>query len=198
MTTDSDKWDRYAQTHPIGEDQYRAEETQWLRVQKLLDRCVGTVLDIGAADGWIAAELVKRGHYVECVEASETRRERIRALIPGIHAWEPEGISGCQDAMFDTVLLGEVLEHLDDPGQLLRDAFRIARERVIITVPLLGWADPTHQWRISLDHFATPETRESRPPSSEQVVMTWQRGLAWPLGYHETDPKWKAQFEDGC
>ena len=193
----TDLWDDYARSHPIGEDQYRAEETQWLRVQKLLDRCVGTVLDIGSGDGWIARELVNRGHYVECVESSEIRRQRIKEMIPGVHVWAPEGIGKCQDAMFDTVLLGEVLEHLEDPGELLAHAFRIARERVVISVPLQGWCDPTHQWRISMDHFSTPETRPGRPATSEQVILTMQRGECWPLGYMGSDPKWRAQFVEG-
>ena len=132
-----------------------AEPTQWDRVQKLLDRCVGSVLDVGGGDGWIAAELMKRGHEVVMLEVSAERCQRARdrgVNAFGIDAYEPfdllEDYATGDYRQFDTVLLGEVLEHLDDPGQLLRDAFRIARERVIITVPLLGWADPTHQWRI--------------------------------------------------
>lgn len=190
-------WDEYAITHPITEDSYRAEPTQWARVQKLLDRCVGSVLDVGAGDGWIAQQLISRGHDVGCVEASQTRVERITVL--GIDAWCETSLGGFKDGSWDTVLLGEVLEHLEDPGALLKDAFRIARERVVISLPLLGWCDPTHLWRVSLDHFVTPNPRDDgRPASSEQIIITMQRGECWPMGYMDQDPRWQAQFRDGC
>ncbi|MBX7244297.1 MAG: class I SAM-dependent methyltransferase [Candidatus Sumerlaeaceae bacterium] len=39
------------------------------------------------------------------------------------------------DNSFDCVLLLEVLEHLADPQQALRELFRVSRDRVIISVP---------------------------------------------------------------
>lgn len=189
-------WDEYAEVQPIGELSYRAEPTQWARVLKVLDRCVGSVLDVGAGDGWVAAELVERGHDVLALEASQTRVDRMVAL--GVTARLADSLGGIQDGSWDTVLLGEVLEHLEDPGVLLADAFRIARERVVISVPLLGWCDPTHLWRVSLDHFSTPNPRDDgRPGSSEQIIVTLQRGDCWPLSYWKSDVKWSAQFEQG-
>lgn len=189
-------WDEYAESHPISEDSYRAEPTQWARVQKLLDRCVGMVLDVGAGDGWIAAELLKRGHHVTALEASQTRVDRMVAL--GVDARLATSLDGFEDGSYDTVLLGEVLEHLEDPGQLLNDAFRIARERVVISLPLQGWVDPTHVWRVSLDHFVTPNRlNDGRPLSSEQIIVTMQRGLCWPMGFMDTDEKWREQFIEG-
>jgi SAM-dependent methyltransferase len=153
-------------------------------------------LDVGAGDGIIGASLQSRGHKVLCLEASQIRVDRIVGL--GVPAELRTSLEGIQDGSWDTVLMGEVLEHLDDPGRLLADAFRIARERVVFSVPLLGWCDPTHLWRISLDHLVTANPREDgRPASSEQIVVTWQRGQCWPLGYWAGDEKWQAQFRDG-
>lgn len=201
----TDRWDDYARRQPITEASYRSEPTQWARVQKLMDRCVGSVLDVGGGDGWIARQLMDRGHEVVMLEASETRC--VRAMQLGVTAVCTGTLSerALGGRRFDTVLLGEVLEHLDDPGQLLADAFRIARERVIITVPLLGWPDPTHQWRISLDHIVTPEADADRAPgeeglrpeSSEQIIVTMQRGRCWPLGWHLNDEGWRRQFVEG-
>lgn len=197
-------WEDYARRQPINAETYASEPTQAARVARILDRCVGSVLDVGGGDGWIARQLMDRGHEVRMIEASPTRVRRAWELkVPAVTL---DDLSGEADQSWDTVLLGEVLEHCPDPGILLRDAFRIARERVIITVPLLGWPDPTHQWRISLDHLVSaeadnpdraPSERGLRPESSEQIIVTWQKGLAWPLTYWQTDPKWKAQFEDG-
>src|SRR5690606_13332847 len=46
------------------------------------------------------------------------------------------------DRAFDTVLCSEVLEHVDDPSAAIRELKRVARNYVIITVPL----EPYFQW----------------------------------------------------
>jgi ubiquinone/menaquinone biosynthesis C-methylase UbiE len=46
------------------------------------------------------------------------------------------------DRAFDTVLCSEVLEHVDDPSTAIRELKRVARNYVIITVPL----EPYFQW----------------------------------------------------
>src|SRR5258706_9062495 len=122
-------WEEYARVQPIDEARYRAEPTQWARVEKLLDRCVGSVLDVGGGDGYIARRLMDRRHDVIMLEAYETRCERARLL--GVTAYCTDDLHAFSDLLFArtgafaTVLLGEVLEHLEDPGTLLRDAFRI-------------------------------------------------------------------------
>src|ERR1043166_2084581 len=40
-----------------------------------------------------------------------------------------------QDRSFDSVVALDVLEHLYDPAQVLREAFRVSRKRVIVSVP---------------------------------------------------------------
>lgn len=40
-----------------------------------------------------------------------------------------------EDGSYDTVVLAEILEHLRDPEQALREAVRVARQRVLVTVP---------------------------------------------------------------
>ena len=39
------------------------------------------------------------------------------------------------DNSFDTVLLFEVLEHVDDPSGILNEAKRVAKKNILITVP---------------------------------------------------------------
>lgn len=189
-------WDEYANRAPINDETIDAEPVQRARTNKILDRCVGKTLDVGGGDGHISKALLDRGHEVTMTEASRVRVDRAIAL--GIDARLRDSLRWYGDQMYDTVLLGEVLEHCDDPGRLLRDAFNIARERVIISLPLNGWPDPTHQWRISLDHYSEPSPHsDGRHTPQEQIVLTFQRGPCWPPNYHETDEKWQQQFEDG-
>jgi len=62
-----------------------------------------------------------------------------------------------EDGAFDSVVLGEILEHLENPGPAIAEAHRVARLRVVVSVPLNGWADPTHRWRIRMDHLEDRE-----------------------------------------
>src|SRR6185503_18802440 len=69
------------------------------------------------------------------------------------------------DKAFDTVLLFEVIEHVPPIEAILKEAFRVARKNVLITVPnaedleLLNGNDVTYAHMLSSDHvhFFEPE-----------------------------------------
>lgn len=176
-------WDAYADHAPDP-----VNTVQWKeRVNKIVDRTVGTVLDIGGGDGTIARDLMDAGHDVTMIEPSAKRRAR--AEQKGVTAVEAVG----PGAKYDTVLLAEVLEHQHNPGPLLAEAFWRANERVVITLPLNGWPDPTHQWRVSVDTISNPHPAHPKE-RTEQIVLTFQRGDCWPQDYWRTDPTWWTQF----
>ncbi len=53
--------------------------------------------------------------------------------------------------MYDTVVMGEIVEHLDDPQPLVQFAIDHARRRVIATVPE-NMVEPGHAWgKITMD-----------------------------------------------
>jgi len=55
------------------------------------------------------------------------------------------------DNSFDTVLLSEMIEHVQDPEPALNEAFRIAKKRVVITTPAKPHPDPDHKRVITPD-----------------------------------------------
>lgn len=59
------------------------------------------------------------------------------------------------DNSFDTILCSEVLEHLDDPARAIKEMKRVARNYVLITVPLepyFQWLNNMGQWLgVSVD-----------------------------------------------
>jgi ubiquinone/menaquinone biosynthesis C-methylase UbiE len=149
---------------------------------------------VGAADGYGAWLTSVNGHDVTVCDISAVRVRR---------AQDDFGLSGhvadaCalpfEDNSFDTVVLGEILEHLENPGQAFAEACRVSRQRVILSVPLRGWEDPTHQWRVSLDHLLDAQQRADEPTKGEQIVVTFDRGDCWPEGYWRDDDKWQHQF----
>lgn len=110
------------------------------------------VLDVGCADGYVAATLAERGCEVVGVELSEASAARARPHLAELvvgdvqdpatrAAAEEAGLrpareSGGDDAArpFDVVLFGDVLEHLADPLPVLRWAAGVAG-RVVVSLP---------------------------------------------------------------
>lgn len=185
-------WEEYAESTPHNPDVYFNEVPQKERIERMAVRCVGSVLDVGSADGFTTHIFKLAGHPVHACDISQTRIDRVKEQY-GIDGTVCDGATlPFEDGEFDTVVLGEVLEHVENPGLLFAEASRVAKQRVVISVPLNGWADPTHVWRISIDVLGQQNPNE--PTKGQQAVMTWQKGTCWPQDYFRTDPKWREQF----
>jgi 2-polyprenyl-3-methyl-5-hydroxy-6-metoxy-1,4-benzoquinol methylase len=99
-----------------------------------------TVLDVGCADGTLARVLKTHGCRVSGVEgdtaAAETALEHLDDLVVA----DLNGTSLAEHfkpASFDVVVLSDVLEHVLEPEQLLKDAVSLLapRGRVVMSVP---------------------------------------------------------------
>lgn len=60
-----------------------------------------------------------------------------------------------EDASFDAVVCGELIEHLDEPELLLAEMHRICAPggRMVLSTPQLEFEDPEHVWEFSPDYF---------------------------------------------
>lgn len=104
-----------------------------------------SVLDIGCGEGAIGAELHRRdfpSRYVGLevsesgVAAAKTRRADLDFRV-----FDGQRLP-FEDDEFDVAVLSHVVEHLEAPRQLLREAGRVAK-RVYVEVPLeLHWRTP--------------------------------------------------------
>jgi len=95
----------------------------------------GTVLDLGCGDGLLLERLRERGIVGTGLDVSD---EAVRICREKGFTADVQALSDplpYADASFDTVVLLDVLEHVYDPTSLLREASRVARERVIVSVP---------------------------------------------------------------
>lgn len=105
------------------------------------------VLDVGCSQGVCATILAREGLEVVCLDIENQALERARQVISA----ESQDVRRRVDfvladayavdfapASFDTVLLGQILEHLTSPARLLERAHGWLRDagRVIVTVPL--------------------------------------------------------------
>jgi methionine biosynthesis protein MetW len=90
------------------------------------------VLDVGCAEGYLAAELAQRGCSVVGIEpdarAAAVARERGISVLE----FDVEEIS-LDASAFDVVLFVDVLEHLREPAPVLRQA--LAAGSAIVSIP---------------------------------------------------------------
>ena len=146
-TDESSKWaeplqEKYATRNPVS----RLLIWRFLRsLDEQLIQSDGRILDVGTGEGdaylFLSPRITRQG--VVAVEIDPDCFERMSRIVP-----ELEPVAGSiyqipfEDDSFNTVLCSEVLEHLEDPDAGLRELLRVARERVILTVP----REP--MWRI--------------------------------------------------
>jgi SAM-dependent methyltransferase len=92
------------------------------------------VLDVGAGLGGYSRALGERGFDCRALDVVEEYVQAARAI--GVRAELYDGARlPLDDGAVDTVILLEVLEHLEDPAALLREARRVAARNVLVTTP---------------------------------------------------------------
>ncbi|HKO62704.1 MAG TPA: methyltransferase domain-containing protein [Pyrinomonadaceae bacterium] len=98
-----------------------------------------TVLDIGCGNGsQLALPLARSGYQVTGIDPDEKSIAHAALLSKGIQGLRFLRTSVSEVAeKFDVVILSEVLEHVDDPGGLLKAGVRVLNPKglVIVTTP---------------------------------------------------------------
>lgn len=135
------------------------------RIHWMCSQVVGNdVLDIGCSQGITCLLLGREGHQVigvdidqaaiehanrELEEESDCVKRNVKFSLVGGDAL-PFG-----DESFDTIILGELLEHLTRPERILREGHRLLRQqgRIIITTPFGIHPHPAHVRTFYLGNF---------------------------------------------
>jgi 2-polyprenyl-3-methyl-5-hydroxy-6-metoxy-1,4-benzoquinol methylase len=118
----------------------------------LIDKHAGeTILDIGCGHGVYGKELLKKGYRYTGIEANkeyvEEARKHVHALCMRAEKLE------FPDKSFDTVILLEVLEHLEDPYTALSEILRVTRENLIVSVPNISPMKECVEYNVVMHHF---------------------------------------------
>jgi methionine biosynthesis protein MetW len=90
------------------------------------------VLDVGCAEGYLAAELAKRGCEVVGIEPDSRAAAKARERGVEVLELDVETIP-LAAARFDIVVFADVLEHLRDPVAVLRQA--LPAGRAVVSLP---------------------------------------------------------------
>lgn len=123
------------------------------RVEDIVRRCTGPkVLEVGCNEGWVAKAInEERGFEVTAVD------NRDEAILQCKDYFNIDAIKAdvyalpFPDGTFDTVVGGEILEHLEDPGKGLSELFRVSKGHVIITLPMGAYwlGEETHAFELN-------------------------------------------------
>jgi methionine biosynthesis protein MetW len=108
----------------------------------------GRLLDVGCAQGSLSILLAAQGFEVTCIEREPTAAEEARQ--PGLRVLEADIMEGVplEGETFDVIVLGDVLEHVPKPEEVLPRLLRhlTPAGQVIVSVPNVA-----HLWvRLNL------------------------------------------------
>jgi ubiquinone/menaquinone biosynthesis C-methylase UbiE len=114
------------------------ERVERLEVGRVIDLCLDTghvenVLDVGTGTGLFAEAFVERSLKVSGVDVNPEMLAMARQFVPDgeFHAGTVEKLPFPDDS-FDLVFLGLVLHESDDLLKTLKEALRVARQKVCI------------------------------------------------------------------
>ncbi len=126
------------------------------RIHWMCSQVAGTdVLDLGCSQGIASLLLGREGHKVLGLDIDAEAIDYARRQLADQPASVQEnttfkhiepGAVPCEDESFDTVLLGEILEHQACPAKMLAEVRRVLRPggKVVITVPFGVHPQPDH------------------------------------------------------
>lgn len=147
------------------------------------------VLDVGAGQGSFSRLLAARGFAVTSAEASPAAVDVLRRRTPGQVVEADAATLPFADGAFDAVVLGEVLEHLEDDVSALREARRVllAGGFIAASVPRNpAWFSSSDRWAGHVRRY----TREALLAAFRDADLTVERCVAWgfPVSalYHRT------------
>lgn len=95
----------------------------------------GTVLDLGSGDGLFLSLLKEKSISGEGLDISEEGVAKTRAKGLKASPFDFNGKVPFEDNTFDVVVMLDLLEHLYAPERLLKEAVRVSKNSLIISVP---------------------------------------------------------------
>ena len=114
-----------------------------------------SVLDVGGGEGAYSLELSRAGYDTVVADINPESLKAAAANGLKTRFLQQDELLG--DGVADTVLLIEVLEHVQDPKAFLQAAVTAARKRVVFTLPCTDDFESLFRLGISFAHIAVSD-----------------------------------------
>lgn len=160
------------------------------------------LLDVGSGKGIIGLEMhkhVKEIHGLEYLESNLSEAERFKREISADNVYFQQGDGRklpFPDNSFDMVVCSQVLEHIENPEEAVREIMRVSKHKVLIDVPTPLWeAWQLSYWswnKIRNPRRALKRYKEVRQEGNVNMKMAFQ-----PDHVNKWSPwKWKNLIEN--
>ncbi|MFD5225267.1 class I SAM-dependent methyltransferase [Microbacterium sp. NPDC058342] len=159
------------------------------RMREMLGDAGGSLLDVGAGDGTLAAAWQAAGWSVTACEPEPSMRDEAARRHP-----ELELVAGAlpglpfADAAFDAVVANFVLNHVDDPRASASELRRVSRG---VTIASIWTGSPSTLWADVTGRSGLAPSPGERLPAEKDFERT-ARGLGRMLG----EAGWKPQVSE--
>jgi len=157
-------------------------------IQLLSDNCKsGKVLDVGCGDGAMTYMLFKKGYEASGVDISEKGIE----LAVEMHSKRQtncsfycEDIANLPDHTYDGLICSDVIEHVEDPQKLIKEATRVVKKGgcIVFSTPIRITEHPLDQehlvewfpeeWKELFSDFDNVTYAKSHPVALMEL-MNW-------------------------
>lgn len=161
---------------------YPSHLTRWLATRVFSQP--GRLLDVGCGRGEYLKTFAHLGFEVAGVDSAQSARIMAQGFRVEVVDIEQERLP-FPDASFDYVYSKSVIEHLQKPGNMLAECFRVLRPGGAAAIMTPSWK---HQWRVFHEDYThvTPFTANGLRDalalagfSSVQVEVFWQLPFLW-------------------
>lgn len=123
------------------------------RIEEIIKRVNGkgkTILEAGCNEGFLSKALLEDGCIVTSIDNDIAQIAKAKELFD-INAVQADiQHLPFADEQFDIAVGGEVLEHIDNSALGFSELFRVAKEAVVISLPIGKYwlGEKTHKWWI--------------------------------------------------
>ncbi|RKY88002.1 hypothetical protein DRQ15_10395 [candidate division KSB1 bacterium] len=119
---------------------YYKEIIRYQGILKLIPSGIKNVLDLGCGDGYLSYLIAKKGFVVTSLDISPKRLEKFKDIAEKYHIEQKIGDvtnTGLVSQSFDLIVCSEVLEHIENYKDVLKEAHRLLAPggRFILSVP---------------------------------------------------------------
>ena len=129
------------------------------------------ILDFGCGPGGYSARLNDLGF--DCLGADINEQYLQKAAQLGVKTRHLTGPRlDFPDEYFDTTIMVEVLEHLDDPAAAVAEAARVTKKNVLVTVPNCRRLDKLRAAGVVFEHLLELDHRQQFTPELLRALLT--------------------------